>query len=452
MKKQHDFTQGPILPALLKFALPVLLALLLQAMYGAVDLQVVGRFGTAADISAVSTGSQIMQTITVVITGLAMGVTVLLGQKIGEGKPEEGGRAVGGGICLFSVVTLIVTVTMLLMAPRMSALMQAPADAFADTVVYVRICSAGAVFIVAYNILGSIFRGLGDSQMPLITVSIACVFNIAGDLLMVGGLGMGVAGAAIATVFAQAVSVLLSLLIIRRRQLPFTLTKQDIRFEKSVIRQILKLGIPVAFQDLLVSLSFLAIIAIANAMGTIASAGVGVAEKLCAFVMLVPSAYMQSMSAFVAQNVGAGREDRSQKALLCGIVSSLAAGLVMGWAAFFHGDLLAGLFAEDTAVIGAAWEYLKAYAIDCLLTSFLFCFVGYFNGHGQTVFVRVQGFVGALGVRMPVAFLMSRMSPGSLFHLGLSTPASTVVQILLCGVWFLRQNRQMSERLSAGDR
>ena len=438
MKKQHDFTQGPILPALLKFALPVLLALLLQAMYGAVDLQVVGRFGTAADISAVSTGSQIMQTITVVITGLAMGVTVLLGQKIGEGKPEEGGRAVGGGICLFSVVTLIVTVTMLLMAPRMSALMQAPADAFADTVVYVRICSAGAVFIVAYNILGSIFRGLGDSQMPLITVSIACVFNIAGDLLMVGGLGMGVAGAAIATVFAQAVSVLLSLLIIRRRQLPFTLTKQDIRFEKSVIRQILKLGIPVAFQDLLVSLSFLAIIAIANAMGTIASAGVGVAEKLCAFVMLVPSAYMQSMSAFVAQNVGAGREDRSQKALLCGIVSSLAAGLVMGWAAFFHGDLLAGLFAEDTAVIGAAWEYLKAYAIDCLLTSFLFCFVGYFNGHGQTVFVMVQGFVGALGVRMPVAFLMSRMSPGSLFHLGLSTPASTVVQILLCGVWFLR--------------
>ena len=452
MKKQHDFTQGPILPTLLKFALPVLLALLLQAMYGAVDLQVVGRFGTAADISAVSTGSQIMQTITVVITGLAMGVTVLLGQKIGEGKPEEGGRAVGGGICLFSVVTLIVTVTMLLMAPRMSALMQAPADAFADTVVYVRICSAGAVFIVAYNILGSIFRGLGDSQMPLITVSIACVFNIAGDLLMVGGLGMGVAGAAIATVFAQAVSVLLSLLIIRRRQLPFTLTKQDIRFEKSVIRQILKLGIPVAFQDLLVSLSFLAIIAIANAMGTIASAGVGVAEKLCAFVMLVPSAYMQSMSAFVAQNVGAGREDRSQKALLCGIVSSLAAGLVMGWSAFFHGDLLAGLFAEDTAVIGAAWEYLKAYAIDCLLTSFLFCFVGYFNGHGQTVFVMVQGFVGALGVRMPVAFLMSRMSPGSLFHLGLSTPASTVVQILLCGVWFLRQNRQMSERLSAGDR
>ena len=436
MEREHDFTRGPILSSLLRFALPVLLALLLQAMYGAVDLQVVGKFGTAADISAVSTGSQIMQTITIVITGLAMGVTVLLGQKIGEGRPAEAGRVVGSGICLFGAVALLVTAVMLLAAPGMSALMQAPADAFDGTVVYVRICSAGAVFIVAYNILGSIFRGLGDSKMPLLTVAIACVCNIAGDLLLVGGLGMGVAGAAIATVSAQAVSVAMSLLIIRRRELPFTLTRADIRFDKAVIGKILKLGSPVALQDLLVSLSFLAIIAIANAMGTIASVGVGVAEKLCAFVMLVPSAYMQSMSAFVAQNIGAGREDRARRALLCGILSSFAAGLLMGWAAFFHGDVLAGLFAEDGAVIAAAWEYLKAYAIDCLLTSFLFCFIGYFNGCGRTVFVMVQGFVGALGVRLPVAFLMSRVSPGSLFHLGLSTPASTVVQILLCGGYF----------------
>lgn len=442
MRKEHDFTQGPILPALLRFALPVLLALLLQAMYGAVDLQVVGKFGTAADISAVSTGSQIMQTITVVITGLAMGLTVLLGQKIGEGKPDEAGRAVGSGICLFVVVTLIVTTAMLLTAPQMAVVMHAPEDAFSGTVTYVRICSGGALFIVAYNLVGSVFRGLGDSNMPLLTVTIACICNIAGDLLLVGGFGMGVAGAAIATVTAQAVSVLLSLLIIRRRQLPFILTKADICFDRAVIGKILKLGSPVALQDLLVSLSFLAIIAIANSMGTIASAGVGVAERLCAFIMLVPSAYMQSMSAFVAQNIGAGQEERAQKALAAGILSSVAAGLVMAWVAFFHGDVLAGLFAEDGAVVLAAADYLKAYAIDCLLTSFLFCFIGYFNGHGQTVFVMLQGFAGALGVRLPVAFLMSRLSPGSLFHLGLSTPVSTVVQILLCLWMFFRKKRQ----------
>ena len=425
----------------MKFALPVLLALLLQAMYGAVDLQVVGKFGTAADISAVATGSHIMQSLTIIITSLAMGITVLLGQKIGEGRPKEAGVVVGGGICLFGVVTVVMTIVVVLAAPQMAAIMRAPEPAFEGTVAYVRICAAGSIFIVAYNLLGSIFRGLGDSKMPLLTVFIACVLNIVGDLLLVAGFGMGVAGAAIATVFAQAVSVLLSLLIIRRRELPFTLTRAEVRFDGVVIRRILRLGTPIALQELLVSISFLAISAIANAMGVVASAGIGVADKLCAFVMLVPSAYMQSMSAFVAQNIGAGKEDRAKKALWTGILSSLAVGLLMFWAAFFHGDLLTGIFAEDPAVISAGWEYLKAYAIDCLLTSFMFCFVGYFNGRGQTMFVMVQGFVGAFGVRLPLALLVSSLG-GSLFQLGLSTPTSTFVQIVLCVGYYLWNKKQ----------
>lgn len=447
VKNKYDFTEGAILPALLRFALPVLLALFLQAMYGAVDLQVVGKFGTAADISAVSTGSQMMQTITMVITGLAMGVTVLLGQKIGEGKGEKAGTIVGSGICLFALITLAVTAATLAGAPTLARWMKAPADAFAGTAAYVRICGGGALFIVAYNLLGSIFRGLGDSQMPLITVLIACLLNIAGDLLLVGALGMGVTGAALATVSAQAISVLLSLLMIRRKQLPFTMTPKDIRPDGAIIRKILRLGIPVALQDLLVSLSFLAIIAIANSMGTIASAGVGVAEKLCLFVMLVPSAYMQSMSAFTAQNIGAGREDRADRALLCGIVSSLAVSVIMAWGTFFHGDLLAGTFADDAAVIAAAWEYLKAYAIDTLLTSFLFCFIGYFNGCGQTLFVMVQGTVGAFCVRLPVAFAMARLIPGNLFCMGLATPVSSLTQILMCTAFYLRRKQNGQTRL-----
>ena len=236
----------------------------------------------------------------------------------------------------------------------------------------------------------------------------------------------------------------LPLLLIRGKHLAFILRRQDIRFDGAIIGRILKLGSPVALQDLLVNITFLVIIAIANSMGTIPSAGVGVAEKLCAFVMLVPSAYMQSMSAFVAQNIGAGLETRARRALLYGVLSSLMAGLLMGWAAFFHGDVLAGIFADDPAVIAAAWEYLKAYAIDCLLTSFLFCFVGFFNGCGQTLFVMAQGMVGALGVRLPVALLVSRAADSSLFHLGLATPASTVVQIFLCGIWYLRRSHRLN--------
>lgn len=432
MNKVQNFTEGRILAPLIRFALPVLLALFLQAMYGAVDLLVVGQFGEATDVSAVSTGSQILHSITVVITGLAMGITILTGQRIGEKRPEEAGRTIGAGICLFALVAGAVTVFMVALAGVVSRIMHAPEEAFAQTVAYVRICSAGTVFIVAYNVLGSIFRGIGDSKMPLITVAIACVLNIGDDLLFVSVLHMGAAGAALATVLAQAVSVVLSLLIIRRRQLPFRLGRKDIRFDGPVIRRILALGTPVAFQDLLVSISFLVIIAIVNSMGVIASAGVGVAEKLCAFIMLVPSAYMQSMSAFVAQNIGAKRPERARKALLYGIGTSVVVGFLMFYVSFFHGDWMAGLFARDQEVILAAADYLRAYAIDCILTSFLFCFVGYFNGEGRTLFVMGQGILGAFCIRIPVAYLVSRMAGVSLFHIGLATPASTAVQILLC--------------------
>lgn len=441
MNNVQNFTEGRILSPLVRFALPVLLALFLQAMYGAVDLLVVGQFGKATDVSAVSTGSQILHSITVVITGLAMGITILTGQRIGEKRPEEAGRTIGAGICLFALAAGVITVCMVALAGVVSRIMHAPEEAFAQTVAYVRICSAGTVFIVAYNVLGSIFRGIGDSKMPLITVAIACVLNIGGDLLFVSVFHMGAAGAALATVLAQAVSVVLSLLIIRRRQLPFRLSREDIRFDESVIRRILALGTPVAFQDLLVSISFLVIIAIVNSMGVIASAGVGVAEKLCAFIMLVPSAYMQSMSAFVAQNIGAKRLERARKALLYGIGTSVVVGFLMFYVSFFHGDWMAGLFARDREVILAAADYLRAYAIDCILTSFLFCFMGYFNGEGRTLFVMGQGILGAFCIRIPVAYVVSRMAGVSLFYIGLATPASTMVQILLCMGYFVWENR-----------
>lgn len=249
MENTQNFTEGKILAPLLKFALPVLLALFLQAMYGAVDLLIVGKFGTAIDISAVSTGSQIMQTVTSLVTSLAMGITILAGQKIGEKDAEGAGDAIGSGICLFAVLGILMTAVMVGLSGPLAALMQAPEEAFDQTVVYIRICSGGYLFIVAYNVLGSIFRGIGDSRMPLITVAIACVLNIAGDLALIAGFHMGVAGAALATVMAQAVSVALSVLIIKGRQLPFTLSRQRLRFDGSLIKQIVRLGAPISLQD-----------------------------------------------------------------------------------------------------------------------------------------------------------------------------------------------------------
>lgn len=444
MKTTQNFTEGEILSPLIRFALPVLFAIFLQTMYGAVDMLVVGQFGTAADVSAVSTGSWMMQTITSAINGLAMGVTILLGQKIGERKTEEAGSVIGTGICLFAAVAAGVTVLTELFAVPFAAVMQAPAEAFDSTVQYVRICAGGSVFIVAYNVFGSIFRGMGNSRLPLIAVAIACAVNIAGDLLLVGVFHMAAAGAAIATVAAQAISVVLSLLILRRQQLPFTFHRGKIRFHRGLTGRIVRLGIPIALQDVLVSISFLAITAIVNGLGVVISAGVGVAEKLCGFIMLVPSAYMQSISAFVAQNIGAKKPGRARRALFYGILTSLAVGVVLGYFSFFHGDLMAALFAKETDVIAVAAEYLKAYAIDCIFVSFLFCFIGYFNGCGSTTFVMIQGIAGAFGVRIPVSLLMSRRVPLSLFGIGLATPCSTLVQITLCGIWFFVQKKKMS--------
>ena len=452
MDKTQNFTTGKIFSPLIRFALPVLLALFLQAMYGAIDLLIVGQFGgDQADVfvSAVSTGSQIMMTLTFVINGLAMGLTVYVGEKIGAGKRTEAGEIIGSGISMFAILSLILTVVMVCASSALAKLMHAPAEAFDNTVWYVAICSAGTLFIVAYNLVGSIFRGIGDSKIPLLTVALACVLNILGDLLLVALLGLGAVGAAIATIFAQAMSVVLSVFIIRKRHLPFDFSRKDIRPNAAHIRSILRLGVPIALQDLLVSISLLVILAIVNDIGLDESAGVGVAEKVCAFTMLIPSAFMQSMSAFVAQNIGAMQYTRAKKALWYGIASSLLVGILIGYVTFFHGHIFASLFAKDAAIIAPAAEYLKAYAIDCIFTAFLFCFIGYFNGCGNTTFVMLQGIIGGICVRLPVSWAMSKVEPVSLFRIGLATPVSSIVQILLCAVFFVFvQHRQKKRSLS----
>ena len=384
-----DFTRGPILGPLLAFSMPILLALFLQALYGAVDLLVVGKYALAQDVSGVAVGSQIMQTVTGLVSSFAMGTTVLLGQKIGAGKREEGGQIIGTSVVMFFLV--------------------------------------GAVLTALIPLL--------SSRTPLMTVAIASACNIAGDLLLVAGLHMGAAGAAVATVASQTVSVLISLLVLSRRTLPFSFSKKDIRIEKPILRRIVRFGTPIALQDLLVGLSFLVILAIVNALGLIASAGVGVAEKVCAFIMLIPLAFMQAMSAYVAQNHGAGKNERAERGLKIAILVSTAFGAVMFWAAFFHGDLLCGIFARDQDVIAAGFDYLRAYGIDCLLTCFLFCFIGFFNGLGETGFVMVQGISAAFLIRIPVAWWMSRAT-GRLFYIGLGVPCSTLAQITACFIFY----------------
>ena len=430
--KEKDFTTGPILGPLVRFMLPVLGALILTSLYGAVDLLIVGQFGEAKDVSAVATGSMIMMTVTNLANSFAMGLTIHLGQQIGQGLRKKSGETIGAGIFEFLIIGVVLSALLVSFARPLAKVMQAPKEALDGTTAYVRICGAGFLVIMSYALFGSIFRGIGDSATPLFAVGIATVVNILGDLLLVAVFKLGTIGAAFATVFAQLVSVAVSLLLISRRKLPFDFHLKMIRPVGEVNRTITKLGAPLALQDFLVSVSFLVIQAIVNSKGLEVSASVGVGDRVCAFIMLVPSAFSQALSAFTAQNAGAGNYRRAVKSLRIAILLSLSAGVIMFLVTFFFGSTLCSIFTKDPLLAEIGGNYLKAYAFDCILTAFLFCFLGFYNGIGLTRFVMVQGIIGAFLIRIPIAWLMSRVEPVNVFLIGIATPISTVFQDLMC--------------------
>lgn len=446
-KLSDDFTQGSIVRKLLKFMIPILGALVLQAMYGAVDLLVVGQFGTNTGISAVSTGSNIINLVTFIITGLTMGVTVLISRYLGEKAENRIGKVIGGAIAFFAVLTVFLMVLLLIFAPMFAVWLNAPQEAYSLTVTYVRICGAGLVFVVAYNVISGIFRGLGNSRLPLIFVSIACVVNVLGDLLFVAVFRMNVAGAALATILAQFVSVIISLVIIRKQPLPFSVTRKDIGFHPE-IKTFLKLGFPIALQDMLVNTSFLILCAIVNGISLEASSGYGIAQKVTAFIMLIPSALMQSMSAFVAQNVGAGKEDRAKKAMIAGMAAGACIGVFIFALSFFRGDVPSALFTSNPEYIAKSAEYLKGFSPEAILTCIVFSYIGYFNGHGRTMPVMIQGISSSFLVRVPLSYLFSIQPGANLVTIGLAVPLTSIYGILfftVCYIMFQRENSRLRQ-------
>ena len=441
-KEKSDFTQGSILKKLIPFMIPILGALVLQAAYGAVDLLVVGRFGSTAGLSAVSTGSQILNLVTFVITQLAMGITVLIARYIGEKSTGQIGQLLGGAVTVFAIVSAVLFVVMVFFAKPLAVLMQAPQEAISLTTVYVRICGGGIFFIVAYNVLAAIFRGLGDSRSPLIFVAVACVVNIIGDLILVAGFHLDAAGAAIATVAAQAVSVVLAIVLLKKKDLKFGIQKMDFRINGQC-KRFLKVGLPLALQEFLTQMSFLALCAFVNKLGLEASSGYGVACKIVNFAMLVPSSLMQSMASFVSQNVGAGKPDRAKKSMFTGMGLGVIVGVVVFICVWCFGDVLTSVFTTDTAVIQKGTEYLRGFAPETIVTAVLFSMVGFFNGYEKTVWVMIQGLVQTLLVRLPLAYVMSIQPHASLTKIGLAAPVATCFGIVLNVIFYLIFTRKM---------
>jgi putative MATE family efflux protein len=443
--KHSTLVEGSVFGALIRFALPVLGASILQAAYGAVDLLVIGRFGDASSISAVGTGTTFMQMITNVIVSLAMGSTVIIARHIGEKKPEKAGDTIGSTVILFLIIGAVLTIVLELFTKEFTVLMNVPEQSVDKAISYIRICSAGTIVIIAYNVISSILRGVGNSTLPLIFVGISCTVNVIGDLILVGACGLDAAGAAIATVAAQLVSVIISLVVLRKLDIGVSFNKSQLKINKKELKSILNVGIPIALQEATVQVSFLVINSIVNDMGLMQSAGYSVAQKIVTFIMLIPSTIMQSVSAFVAQNMGAGRNDRAKKGFFTAIGSGCSLGIVIFCLGFFGGGLISSIFTDDSEVIKQSADFLRGFSVECILTCVLFSSIGYFNGRGKSIPVMIQGMTSAFGVRIPVSLIFSRLENTSLVLIGLATPITTVYGIIFFAICFAllrRKNRK----------
>ncbi|MDO4287547.1 MAG: MATE family efflux transporter [Eubacterium sp.] len=435
MNDALTLTRGNLGSALLKFSIPFLLASLLQAFYGAADLFIVGQFDNAAGVSAVATGSQVMQTVTGVILGLTTGGTILIGQYLGAKKDEDAAVTVGTIACIFAVFAVILTLVMTALSRQFTLWMQTPEASFEATCDYIFICACGVPFIVGYNAISGIFRGMGDSKSPLVFVAIACVINILGDFVLVALCHMGAAGAALATTASQGISFIAAVSYLWRRGFPFPFSKKHFKIDLGKAGKIFTLGAPIALQDGLINISFLIITAIINAMGLTASASVGVVEKVIVFVFLPISAFASAVSVATAQNSGAGQNDRCIKSLKLGIAFTLVWGVAFCLFCQFKPELLTRIFTTDAEVVAMSALYMKSYSLDTVVVCFVFCFNAFFSGCGHAVFPMVHSLIATFTVRVPLAFALSLIPGISIYYLGFASPLATLLSLAICAVY-----------------
>lgn len=439
---QNDLTQGSVLKTLIKFSVPYVITSFLQTFYGLTDLFVIGQFNGAPVISAVSIGSQVMHMLTVILVGLAMGSTVLISNAVGAKDAKRTAKGIGNTVSLFLLFSFALTAVLMVSVNGILSIISTPAESFAQARYYLLICFAGVPFITAYNMLSSIFRGLGDSKSPMYFVAVAGVINIFLDILFIGPFGMQASGAALATVLSQMLSVVFALLMLRRHNIGVTLTWQDFRFRKSVLASILKVGVPVAVQDGFIQVAFLVITAIANSRGVAVAAAVGIVEKIICFIFLVPSSMLSSVSVIASQNAGAGQHRRGERALAYGIAIGVSFGTLVTIICQFAAGPIVALFTDEAEVVVFGGQYLRSYVFDSIFAAVHFCFSGYFCAYGRSAYSFLHNIIAIILVRIPGAYLASNLFPATLLPMGMAAPVGSLTSSLICiGIFIWMRKR-----------
>lgn len=433
---EKNLTNGSVLKNIAYFSLPYLLSYFLQTLYGLADLFIIGQFEGVASTTAVSIGSQVMHMLTVMIVGLAMGSTVCIGQAVGAGDKKRASAAIGNTVTLFMLLSVVITALLLALVRPIVSVMSTPAEAADGTRAYLTICFIGIPFITAYNIISSIFRGLGDSKSPMIFIAVACAANIALDYIFIGAMGLGPAGAALGTTLSQAISVVFSLVVTLRRKSGISLERRDLHPQRDTMGQLLRIGIPVAAQDGLIQIAFIVITVIANRRGLDAAAAVGIVEKIISFVFLVPSSMLSTVSALCAQNIGAGKQARAEQTLRYAVIIAVSFGIIIALLTQFISEQAVGLFTPDTVVIMLGGQYLRGYIWDALFAGIHFCFSGYFCACGRSEISFIHNISAIALVRIPGVYLTSKLFPDTLFPMGLATAAGSLLSVIICVIAF----------------
>ena len=443
---EKNLTSGSVFQNIVWFSLPYLLSYFLQTLYGMADLFIIGQFEGVAGTTAVSIGSQVMHMITVMIVGLAMGSTVSIAQAVGANNKKQASLSVGNTVTLFMGLSVVLSAVLLLFVRPIVTVMSTPEEAVSGTVLYLTICFLGIPFITAYNIISSIFRGLGDSRSPMYFIAVACVANIVLDYLFIGYFHLGPAGAALGTTLAQTVSVVIALLAISRQKSGITLCKNDFRPRKSVMGQLLQIGIPVALQDGFIQIAFIVITIIANRRGLSAAAAVGIVEKMISFLFLVPSSMLSTVSALCAQNIGAGKEDRARGTLRYAIMIAAGFGILVSILIQFIAEPAVGLFTTDATVRMMGGQYIRGYIFDCIFAGIHFSCSGYFCACGRSEFSFLHNIIAILLVRIPGVYLTSKLFPTTLLPMGIATACGSLLSVGICVMVYLWLRKHGTER------
>lgn len=445
---EKNLTTGSVFKNIVFFSLPYLLSYFLQTLYGMADLFIIGQFDGTASTTAVSIGSQVMHMLTVMIVGLAMGSTVSIGQSVGANDKKRAAVHIGNTVTLFLSLSVVLTVVLVLLVHPIVNIMSTPTEAVSGTVAYLTICFIGIPFITAYNVISSIFRGLGDSKSPMYFIAVACVANIGLDYLFMGAMRMGPAGAALGTTLAQAISVVFALVVILRRESGISVDKSHFKPKKPVLGNILKIGVPIAVQDGLIQVAFVAITIIANRRGLTDAAAVGIVEKIISFVFLVPSSLLSTVSALGAQNIGAHKPERAVATLRYAICIAVGFGLIVSGLVQVVAEPVVGLFTSDSAVQMAGGQYSRGYIWDCIFAGIHFSFSGYFCACEKSVLSFLHNIIAIALVRLPGVYLTSKLFPTTLFPMGLATATGSLLSVIICVIAFAvltRHGKQTQE-------